>query len=78
MTEATFFRTTALAAAAAVLSVATLTMCGETVLPHILPFGEPWLTIMNIIVWWLLIVVALHLVRWVYLGISGRGPDLSQ
>ena len=78
MTEATFFRTAALAAAAAVISVATLTICNEAVLPHILPFGQPWLTIVNIIVWWLLIVVAVHLVRWVYLGLSGRGPDLSQ
>ena len=77
MTEARFFRRTALAAAAAVVVLLIWTSFGERVLPHVLPFGEPWLTILNIVGWWLLIVVSAHVVRWLYLGISGRHPDLG-
>ena len=77
MTEGHFFRRTALAAAAVVLVLVICTSMGERVLPHILPFGEPWLTAFNVIAWWLLIVVTAHVIRWVYLGVSGRDPDLG-
>lgn len=77
MTEARFFRRTALGAVAAVVVLLIWTSSGERVLPHILPFGEPWLTILNIVGWWLLIVVSAHVARWLYLAISGRHPDLG-
>jgi choline-glycine betaine transporter len=77
MTEGRFFRRTALAAAAVVLVLVIWTSTGERVLPHILPFGEPWLTTLNVIGWWLLIVVMAHVIRWVYLGVSRRDPDLG-
>jgi hypothetical protein len=77
MTEARFFRRTALAAAAVVLVLVIWTSTGERVLPDILPFGEPWLTTLNVIGWWLLIVVIAHAIRWVYVGVSRRDPDLG-
>jgi hypothetical protein len=77
MTEARFFRGAAVVAVAAVIALVIRTRLGAKALPHILPFGEPWLTILSVVGWWLLIVVAAHVVRWLYLGVTGRGPDLG-
>jgi hypothetical protein len=77
MTEGCFFRRTALVAVAAAIGLRMWTSRGEGSLPDILPFGEPWLTIISIVAGWTLIVLAAHFIRWLYLGISGRSPDLG-
>ncbi len=78
MTEARFFRGTAVTAGVAVIALVIWARVGTRTLPHIfLPFGEPWLTIVSTVAWWLLILVAAHVVRWLYLGVTGRSPDLG-
>ena len=77
MTEGRFFRRTAPAAAAVVLVLGIWAKTSGEALPHILPFGEPWLTTLSVMGWWLLVVVVAHVIRWLYLGMSGRDPDLG-
>jgi hypothetical protein len=77
MTEGQFFRQVAVVATG--LTIAALAV--DRVMPHepawVLPYGEPWLTLVGGIVCWLGILIVCHLGRWIYLAIRGRDPDLS-
>ncbi len=77
MTEAQFFRRTAITATG--LTLATWAL--DRAIPHapipVAPFGEPWLSLLGGVVLWLAILVVSHVARWVYLIIRGREPDLG-
>ncbi len=77
MTEGQFFKRAAgVAAAMTVTAVLADRVTSHTQIP-VAPFGEPWRTLLGSAVVWLALVVAAHVVRWVYLIFSGRGPNLG-
>jgi predicted metal-binding membrane protein len=77
MTEITFLRKTAVAASAATAVVIVLDRLGDRTLPEAVPFGEPWVTIIGGAACWLAFVVIAHVVRWLYMAVTGRTPNLG-
>ena len=77
MTEMQFFRRAAVIAAGLTLAVLLV----DRMTPHeaawVLPFGEPWLTILGGGGIWLGTLVVFHVGRWIYLIIRKRGPNLG-
>jgi hypothetical protein len=77
MTEAQFFKRTAIGAG----GLALVTLIVDWAVPHgpipVAPFGEPWLTLLAGVVLWIGIVVVSHVGRWLYLIIRRREPNLG-
>jgi hypothetical protein len=77
MTERRFFRITT--AGSAVLTLVLLAW--DHLVPHappsVLPFGEPWLSIVGGLWCWVMLVLACHAARWIYLLAARRLPHLK-
>jgi hypothetical protein len=76
MTESQFFRRAAIVSTGLTL----VALAVDLVSPHepawVLPFGEPWLTVVGSCVLWMSIFIVCHVGRWIYLIIR-RGPNLG-
>lgn len=78
MTEAQFFRRAALGATAVTVAALVVDRALSHDPPEVLPFGEPWLTIVGCVGMWLAVLVVSHLARWICLIVRRREPDLGE
>ena len=74
---AQFFKRTVIGAAAVTLIVGGIDRALAHDPPWVLPFDEPWVSIVGAVCMWLGLVAISHVARWLYLAISGREPNLG-
>ena len=77
MTEAKFLRRSGIVATGLTLAVLAVDRLSPHEAAWVLPFGEPWQTVLGGCALWISVVVVCHVGRWIYLIIQGRGPNLD-